>query len=390
MKLNINKKLFLQSWGLAERSTSGSSSMTILSSVLVKASFEEVSLQATDIKTSIICKASGVTVVEPGEAVFPVKIVGDLFKKAQGDEFTLSVSEGKVLLRAGKSKYNFSTYPVSEFPILPSSNAAKVFCKISAKDLTEVLEEGTLAASSGEEFPLFLSSANFQITKGVLRVVSTDTRRLALSETAVTEAEDSDAYLLPMKGIKEVQRILSTMDPSSLVEVLFDEAQFYFRAENVEFAVRRVESRFPPYEKILPKEHATTVIMDRGNLISALDRVDVIVRDYNRMVVIDITPKPNESFVMSGKAPDFGQAVEEMDAEVTGDKLRIAVNSKYFMEALKVMRDPYVKMGFNGSFGHMAVKHTDRDTFLCLVAPINLSEEDLRAEKSETADGDRF
>ena len=47
-------------------------------------------------------------------------------------------------------------------------------------------------------------------------------------------------------------------------------------------------------------------------------------------------------------------------------------------------------MGFNGSFGHMAVKHTDRDTFLCLVAPINLSEEDLRAEKSETAAGDRF
>ena len=51
MKLSINKKLFLQSWGLAERSTSSSSSMSILSSVLVKASQDQVTLQATDIRT---------------------------------------------------------------------------------------------------------------------------------------------------------------------------------------------------------------------------------------------------------------------------------------------------------------------------------------------------
>ena len=85
MKLTINKKQFLQSWSLAERSTSSSSSMNILSSVLVKASFEGVTLQATDIRTSIICTASGVTVVDPGEAVFPIKMVSDLFKKAPGE-----------------------------------------------------------------------------------------------------------------------------------------------------------------------------------------------------------------------------------------------------------------------------------------------------------------
>ena len=112
MKLTINKKQFLQSWSLAERSTSSSSSMNILSSVLVKASFEEVTLQATDIRTSIICSASGINVIEPGDAVFPIKMVSDLFKKAPGEEFSLTVDDGKVVLKAGRSKYNFSTYPV--------------------------------------------------------------------------------------------------------------------------------------------------------------------------------------------------------------------------------------------------------------------------------------
>ncbi|MCE5201142.1 MAG: DNA polymerase III subunit beta [Synergistaceae bacterium] len=388
MKLIINKKQFLQSWGLAERSTSSSSSMNILSSVLIKASFDEVSLQATDIRTSIICSASGVTVVEQGEAVFPIKMVSDLFKKAPGEEFTLSVIDGKVVLKAGRSKYNFSTYPVSEFPVLPSSGSAKLFCKISAKELTEVLEEGTLAASTGEEFPLYLSSANFQISNGILNIISTDTRRLALSGAVVLESTDGVSSLLPMKGVKEVQRILGSLNPNSIVDILYDDAQFYFKAENVEFTVRRVESRFPPYEKILPKSNTTSITIDRGDLISALERVDVIVRDYNRMVILDIIT--GESLVMRAKAPDFGQAVEEINADITGETLRMAVNSKFFMEALKVMRDSDVRLTFNGPSGHMAVRHTDSDKFLCLIAPINLSEEEMKIEKTGITDGDGF
>lgn len=386
MKLTINKKQFLQSWGLAERSTSSSSSMSILSSVLIKASFEEVTLQATDIRTSIICRASGVTVVEPGEAVFPIKMVSDLFKKAPGDEFTLSVEDGKVVLKAGRSRYNFSTYPVREFPVLPSSSSGKMFCRLPVKELAEVIEEGTLAASTGEEFPLYLSSANFQITGGVLNVVSTDTRRLAISGVAVGEAVDGESALLPMKGIKEVQRIIASLSPDSLVDILFDEGQFYFKAECVEFSVRRVESRFPPYEKILPKAHSTNIALDRGELISALERVDVIVRDYNRMVVLGI--ESGKNLIMKGKAPDFGQAMEEVAAEISGDKLKIAVNSKFFMEALKVIREPQVRLAFNGSAGHMAIRRAEGDTFLCLIAPINLTDEELKAEESESAPGD--
>ena len=386
MKLSINKKLFLQSWGLAERSTSSSSSMSILSSVLVKASSGKVTLQATDIKTSIICTAYGVTVLEPGEAVFPVKIVSELFKKAPGEEFSLTVSDGRVILKAGKSKYNFSTYPVREFPTLPTSEDAKIFCKISVGELAEVIEEGTLAASSGEEFPLYLSSANFQILNGILNIVSTDTRRLALSGAAVTETSDSESVLLPMKGIKEVQRILASLNPESSVDILYDDAQFYFKADNVEFTVRRVESHFPAYEKILPKVHTTTVLLDRGDLISALERVDVIVKDYNRMVILDIA-KENK-FVMRGRAPDFGNAKEEIFAEISGDDLKIAVNSKFFMEALKVLREPQARLSFNGSSGHLVVRRADGEKFICLIAPINLTEEELNIDYSEPDFGD--
>ena len=381
MKLAVNKKQFLGSWSLAERSTSAGGTVSILSSILVKASAESVILQATDIKTSVICRAAGVSVLEPGEAVFPIKMVSDLFKKAPGEEFTLDVDGGKVVLKAGRSKYNFSTYPVSEFPALPSSDEADLFCSIPAGELAKVLDEGTLAASAGEEFPLYLSSANLQIISSRLNVVSTDTRRLALSAAPVAGGRDGESALLPMKGIKELQRILGSLTPETEVKVLFDGAQFYFKTDTLEFTVRRVESKFPPYEKILPKHSTLDVLTDRGELISALERVDVIVRDFNRMVVLDMAPE--SPFVLRGKAPDFGQAKEEIEAETTGEKLRIAVNSKFFLEALKVLRDPQVKLSFNGQSGHMSVRRGDGDDFLCLIAPINLSEEELKAFDSD-------
>ncbi|OUO93214.1 DNA polymerase III subunit beta [Cloacibacillus sp. An23] len=381
MKLTINKKQFLGSWSLAERSTSTGGTVSILSSILVKASAESVILQATDIKTSVICRAAGVTVLEPGEAVFPIKMVSDLFKKAPGEEFTLDVDGGKVVLRAGRSKYNFSTYPVGEFPALPSSDEAELFCSIAAGELAKVLDEGTLAASAGEEFPLYLSSANLQIVSSRLNVVSTDTRRLALSAASVFDAKEGEQALLPMKGIKELQRILGSLTPETEVKVLFDSAQFYFKTETLEFTVRRVESKFPPYEKILPKHSTLDVLTDRGELISALERVDVIVRDFNRMVVLDMAP--DGPVVLRGKAPDFGQAKEEIEAEIKGDKLRIAVNSKFFLEALKVLREPQVRLSFNGQSGHMSVKRGDGDGFLCLIAPINLSEDELKAFDSD-------
>ena len=308
-------------------------------------------------------------------------MVSDLFKKAPGEEFTLDVDGGKVVLKAGRSKYNFSTYPVSEFPALPSSDEADVFCSIPAGELAKVLDEGTLAASAGEEFPLYLSSANLQIISSRLNIVSTDTRRLALSAAPVLDGKEGESALLPMKGIKELQRILGSLTPETEVKVLFDGAQFYFKTETLEFTVRRVESKFPPYEKILPKHSTLDVLTDRGELISALERVDVIVRDFNRMVVLDMAPE--SPFVLRGKAPDFGQAKEEIEAETTGDKLRIAVNSKFFLEALKVLRDPQVKLSFNGQSGHMSVRRGDGDDFLCLIAPINLSEEELKAFDSD-------
>ena len=127
-------------------------------------------------------------------------------------------------------------------------------------------------------------------------------------------------------------------------------------------------------------------MVDRALLISSFERVEVIVRDYNRMVVMDI--ESSGIITLRGRAPDFGSAKEELSADAEGENLRIAVNSRFFLEALKVIRDPGVKITFNGQSGHISVRRSDSDDFLCLIAPINMSEEELKMlDRDSSSDG---
>jgi DNA polymerase-3 subunit beta len=83
---------------------------------------------------------------------------------------------------------------------------------------------------------------------------------------------------------------------------------------DVEFSIRRIESSFPNYGRILNPNTTTAMLLDRMELLSALDRVDVIVRSHTRMVVMHITP--GGELKLTGRAPEFGTVEEVLDANI--------------------------------------------------------------------------
>jgi DNA polymerase-3 subunit beta len=353
--------------------------MNIFSSVRIKADENGVEMQSTDIKTSIICAADGVEVIEPGEAVIPTKGVSDLFKKASSSEFTIQIKDGKALMASGRNRYRFTTYATTEFPKLPSSSGGKFFCSIKASELSSSIDRGTLCASmNDQEFPHYLSAAYFEMQDGWLNVVSTDKRRLALSKTCVEEQGDASTLLLPLKGVKELQKILGVLEQDAVIRILYDDAQAYFTVPGIEFAVRKVESNFPTYARILPTVSTTTTMVDRLDLTSAIERVDVVVRDYNRVAVLTVSK--DGDCVISGKAPEFGEAVETISCVTNGEQLKAAFNTKFFLDAVKALDSPSASLSFNGPDSHMVVRAGDSDSFLCLVAPVEMNREDIDSD----------
>jgi DNA polymerase-3 subunit beta len=382
MKISVDKESFIKSWSLAERSAGTSGSMNIYSTVMMRAQEGGVELQATDIRTSIICAARGVTVLEPGEAVIPIKGVSDLFKKAGAPEFTIQIDAGKATMVSGKSRYKFSTYQAGEFPRIPSSSGGTLFCSITAANLTLALERGTICASSGDEYPQYLSSALLEMGDGVLNIVSTDKRRLAVAKSEVIDGSESEPVLLPMKGLKELLRVLGMMEPDSVISIILDDSQAYFSTEGMEFAVRRVESKFPPYAKLIPTAHTTVAYIDRASLMSAIERVDVVVRDYNRTVIMNLGS--DNVCKLTGRAQEFGEAVEHIPCDMDGDPVFMGFNTRFFYDAVKVLDDQFACLLFTSKDSHMLVRAKDSDSFLCLVAPVELNKDEVMERDSDS------
>lgn len=378
MKLLVDKTKFLKSWSLAERGAGQRSTISVLSGVKCEASDEGIFLKATDLKTSITCMAEGVEMLSEGSVIFPVKMIGEFFKKAPGDSFTIEVEKGKATVVSGKSVYTFSTYPVSEFPKLPEAENGHPFFNTLVGELRRILEEGTFSGSPGEEFPQYLSAGLIQTEEGKVRVVSTDGRRLSLSQGVVDVEGEPDQVLLPLAGLRELQRAIAPIEPEENIRVVKDDAQVYFLTEKMEFSVRRVESRFPPYEKVLSSDRTSWMTIDRELFIEALERAEVIVRDFSRMVVFILSP--GGVLKMQAKAPEVGEAFEEISGECDGEPLKIAFNVKYLLEGLKALHGAVAHLSFNGATGQMTLSRPREDSFIYVLMPITLPEEDSAEE----------
>jgi len=382
MKLEIVQSEFMKYWSMAEKVTGTRSTMATLASVLCVADETGVMLNSTDLKTTIRVKAEGVTVIEPGKAILPLKVVGELFKKIIVSPFTVEVDKEKGTISAGRSHYSFTTYNVGDFPDLPSPRAAEEFTRVSAGELSRVLAEGGIAGAPNEDFPKYLSGGLMQISGGELRVVATDGRRLSLSKTVIENADSASSareMLLPLKSLEEYQRILTSFAPDQEVEVLQDGSVTYFNMPGVQYSVRCIDSKFPNYERILSDASTTQMQADRAAFMQALDRINIVVGDNSRVVILTLSP--GAAMGLSGRAPEIGEANESVDASISGEPLKVAFNVGYLMAGIKAFRGSDVTLSFNGSEGQMMITRPGGTDFIYMLMPIKLKSMDV----SETA-----
>ncbi|NLB84392.1 MAG: DNA polymerase III subunit beta, partial [Synergistaceae bacterium] len=259
---------------------------------------------------------------------------------------------------------------------------------LAASELLRILSEGTVACTQGEEFPKYLGTAFFQLREKELRILATDGRRLSLSKGYPTEVSSDTEFLLPIQGIKELQRLLAALPGETPIRILNDHTLVFFQMGSIEFSVRRVEATFPDYEKVMSPNSTTVLEIDRTALTEALERVDIIVRDYTRMVIFRLSPEGD--LILQGKAPETGAVQEILEGKIEGEPLTVAYNVGYLLEGLKALYGERVVMSFNGTGGHLYMLRPDDKDFLYMLMPIKLKKEDISFEEEEVEESTPF
>ena len=381
MKLELKRQNFLRAWQIAEKYIDPKSAKESISGIFIRASEDgNVTLEATDLKTSVRCKAEGVNVIEPGVAVVPAVILGSMIKKSASENLLLEINSERGFLGAGKSKTRFAIISAEMFPNLPESSGAEKIFDFQGSEFSKLIAEGGSAASQPQDFPKYIGTCLLRAKEGFVRIVSTDGKRLALAKSTCGSIVTEKDLILPAQAFKDLGKTLGSSYPDKTVNILADDSTVWFNLEGVEFSIRLIDANFPVYERILNDVVETSLKIKTEDLTPALERIDIIARAIPAHVM-SMLLNPAGELKITARAPERGTASESINAEIEGKFLQIGFNVGYFMDGLKTLGNGEIKIEFSGEESQTRMKRSSNDDFLYMLMPARLSPQDKIAEQ---------
>lgn len=338
MKFQVALKAFSEAIGTVARATGGRQLRPILANILMIADTDELRLVGTDMEIMVLSRIKA-TVEIPGQCTISAKFLTEVISTLpiDNDKAVLRLEqiteqEHVVILSSGRVKLNLQVQGVEEFPPLPDLNES-TFPRfdLSYPGLHKSLKEVSIAMGIDESNPTHRSVC-FLFSGGELRLIATDTRRLAITMLAPiaypTEFERN--FLIPGRAVHEILKFSETLETINVG--LFKE-QIVFTTPKSILITRLYDGRFPDYQRILPKECTRHLTLNNKEFHQALRTVQPLAKNSSQMVHFDVGP--NETRIWA-ESHEEGMSEIFLSTRLDGEPINIAFNGRYFMDFLGV------------------------------------------------------
>ncbi len=339
MKIIINSEEFVSHLNNVVGVVDRKQTMPILGHVLMSGQAGEISLTATDLEVQITSKFKS-NIPDDFSITLPGRKLFDILRSLGNTEVEMSTSDDTVVLKTEKSKFSLQQLPANEFPLFDSAQGDQSF-NIAQAELAEVFNK-TQFAMAQQDVRFYLNGLLLEISPESLNVVGTDGHRLAKTSKALEKKSiNKQSCIVPRKAIQELTRSLSDQKEC---KILLVDNQASFSYSSVTLTTKLIDGTFPDYNRVIPSETRTNILLDTKLLKPALQRVSILANEKFRGVRIDII---NNKITISSENPEQEQAVEELDIDETGVKISIGFNVSYLIDAVNACSGELVSMGVN-------------------------------------------
>ena len=366
MELRIERTEFLKGLRLAQSIADRKSTMPMLANVLLRTvGKNKLLIAATDLNVSVSAELNSKNTGEAGGLTVGAKALHDIVANMPSDEVTLKRAENNwAEISSGKVNYRLVGMPDRDFPKLPDHREA-TFTELDAGILREMIDR-TLFSVCNDETRFHLNGVLFESDGTTSRMVSTDGHRLSKVERTLEGAPTLTAgIIVPKKGVIEIKRVL---DNSGKCKIAVKTPYIFVTSGDLTLAVKLIESQFPPYEQVIPKEHTKAVVVDRLLLLDSLKRAQLMSSE-TRGVKFSAT---KGALLIASDNPDIGEVREELDADYDGEDIAIGFNPKYVIELLSQMATDQVIVELNGDLDPGVIRPLSGDDYLGVVMPMRI------------------
>ena len=352
------------------------SSLPILTHVRVAAKDGKVSMMATDLEMWMEHTLPGVGITEDGAATAPARNFTELLAAMPDADVSVTVEDetNTLHLRCLKANYKLLGLSADEFPLLPQVQEDSRFV-IDRETLKDAIKQ-TIFATSTDETRAILTGVLVVFQGDSLKLVATDTHRLAVRDCPVKEGSGSASAIVPSRAMNELLRIIGNEEGEIVVTLSGNQIQFQVddaSGSKTTLISRLIDGQFPNYERVIPAQATKTLTVERAPLAAAVKRASIVARDSASRVVLRTT-EDGDRLTITAESGSVGNAYEEVEVARTGDDtpVEIAFNAKYLADVLNVLDTEGLHIELTEPLRPGVIRPTDTADYLCVLMPMQV------------------
>lgn len=366
MKFSCEKYLLQSACGIASRAAAGKSPIPALEGLLLQAG-ERLTVTGYDLKKGIYTQLEA-EVKEQGSVVVGARLFGEMIRRLPDGIVTISTDiNNNVNVKCGKSEFNFMGISPEDYPEMPVVDGVNNIA-LPQKILGSMINQTIFAVADNDMRPIYTGTL-FDIEGEELTLVAVDGYRLAKRSEKLESAKmENCSFVVPGSALADIERICG--DSEELVKISVGAKHISFSIGETVVVSRRLEGEFLNYKKSIPDSFKYTVKVDRGEFMSAIDRVALIVSERNTSPV---RMSFNDGNIDCLCVTPIGRAEDVCSCEGSGEGLQIGFNDRYLKDALKAAAKEELNICLNSASSPCIITAADgSENFTYMILPVRL------------------
>ncbi len=339
----------------------------VLECIKIHAKNDVLTLTAYDGEISIEKKIHA-EVLEEGEVCVNGKFFSDFVGKISLSEVVIDSDDKGIIIKYGESESYMQTLPAEDFPVFNGDSIAREkFFETKESDLKELISKVVFCCATDESRPI-LKGCLLEAKEGKLYALALDGFRMACGYCETETGAGDMKIVCPARTLVEISRMLEGNDET--LKIYADKNRLSVEVKDTVITSRLYVGEFVKKENIFPVSFGTVVTVRKSELTQSVERAAVLIRgDKNNLVIFDI----KQGKIVINANSDVGKIEETVSASLDGVDLKIAMNGKYLLDALKALEEEEIVLSFNSSVSPFTAENVNEKQYQYLILPVRTS-----------------
>jgi len=375
MKATIERATLLRCLSHVQSVVERRNTIPILSNVLIDADAGGgVKVMATDLDLQVVETMTAASVESGGAITVSAHLLFDIARKLpDGSQVSLEMSENRMVVKAGRSRFQLPTLPRDDFPVIVEGELPTSF-ELPARELAELIDRTRFAIST-EETRYYLNGIFLHVSdesRPVLKAAATDGHRLARYTIDRPEgAAGMPDVIVPRKAVGELRKLLEeALDSNVQIDLSASKIRFALGGEGgVVLTSKLIDGTFPDYSRVIPTGNDKLLRLDPKSFYEGVDRVATIATEKTRAVKMGLDA---DKVTLSVTSPDNGTAAEEIAAEYKSDGFEIGFNANYLKDILSQIDSDMVELHLADAGAPTLIRRDENSPALYVLMPMRV------------------